>query len=1067
MASLAPMWYQDPALGLDMFRGGSPYHASPSGGAGGMPSYASPFPAPSPSHPVMMPSSAHYGTVSRAPLQPLPRAPSPISNLQPGRSMSPPTPLHHRNQPQFFGVSASSSSPYTFSSNSRLHQHTSSSSFMCSPMMMLKSSNNITASAENEPPQQQQQQPHQPLNMCSPLAVSVAASPFSSATEFSLFSSPPTRLLKTPLPHYSTPSSFSYFHLPFLCTGSDEQPKRLSLPSPIGSPPSSGRAVDSSPTSSLFHFDMSWGALDQTSCCSTSSSVKSSTDSTPTSSQEPSPVSSQSPSPSLSPLSSPPCSRSSSPPSFFFASTPMPIPPRSSSATFVSDAAAHHYNNATYSSPFVGGSMSSWEEAHLEAARLDYSLHASASVASSARSSYSSSPTFSSSCGWEDDQRAMSDRSFSSHYDGSSPQDSGRCAVVDTSEQESLYSSSAESNANNTASTPTTNNNKANGQHNDWDNPRDKQQFKEFVATFKQVEKESGSQKAALFAAQQLLSGAVPSSLHWRVCLELAEVFKRDNMPHQAALCYERAVYLRPGASQPWLEYAKLLEEMGELDRCREVLLWGVHHCPYSESLVVKSIKHEERLGNIENARALLGRLKHFCIQRTWKTVMEGALMEARVGNLQVARRIFKYLIKHVPWYGPIFNEAFRFEERYEQRPLRAVALVEQGLKENPRYGPLWFSGLRIYERLCLDATFSPSSSSASDSLLRQTVFRALNAVPKELVWKIYFEAAQIEERAGNIEQSRNAFKLSALNCPPNLIWKVWIGGARMELAIGNLATARRLLRRGLCMAPRKMRATVLLECSRLEEFAGEKDVARRILRKAKVETKHEWRVFLEAVLLEIRDNNLEAALKEARDALSIHTGTGRLWAVLIHLYRLKGQPRKQVEVFKEALQEVPKSGEVWCEGARIALARGKLRDARIFLDFAIQFTPQYGDSFVEYLRLELMENGPEADLWSLQQACINADPNYGFLWLHCKKGVLDSAREVLDQAKDLLLGLPKERLPTALLSLPLLDDTVVVASDVPAITSSAAEEERKRTEQETTAAARWAAIFGGDPLKP
>ena len=33
---------------------------------------------------------------------------------------------------------------------------------------------------------------------------------------FSLFSSPPTMLLKTPLLHYATPSSFSYFHFPFI-----------------------------------------------------------------------------------------------------------------------------------------------------------------------------------------------------------------------------------------------------------------------------------------------------------------------------------------------------------------------------------------------------------------------------------------------------------------------------------------------------------------------------------------------------------------------------------------------------------------------------------------------------------------------------------------------------------------------------------------------------------------------------------------------------------------------------------------------------------------------------------
>ena len=34
------------------------------------------------------------------------------------------------------------------------------------------------------------------------------------------------------------------------------------------------------------------------------------------------------------------------------------------------------------------------------------------------------------------------------------------------------------------------------------------------------------------------------------------------------------------------------------------------------------------------------------------------------------------------------------------------------------------------------------------------------------------------------------------------------------------------------------------------------------------------------------------------------------------------------------------------------------LARARQFLDFAIKFTPQYGDSFIEYLRLELLTTG-------------------------------------------------------------------------------------------------------------
>lgn len=57
-----------------------------------------------------------------------------------------------------------------------------------------------------------------------------------------------------------------------------------------------------------------------------------------------------------------------------------------------------------------------------------------------------------------------------------------------------------------------------------------------------------------------------------------------------------------------------------------------------------------------------------------------------------------QYLMSHVPWYGPIYNEAFRLEEKSEHHA-SALAIVERGLKEIPRYGPLWFGAFRLCER--------------------------------------------------------------------------------------------------------------------------------------------------------------------------------------------------------------------------------------------------------------------------------------------------------------------------------------------------------------------------------
>jgi hypothetical protein len=80
--------------------------------------------------------------------------------------------------------------------------------------------------------------------------------------------------------------------------------------------------------------------------------------------------------------------------------------------------------------------------------------------------------------------------------------------------------------------------------------------------------------------------------------------------------------------------------------------------------------------------------------------------------------------------------------------------------------------------------------------------------------------------------------------------------------------------------------------------------------------------------------------------------------------------------------------------------------NARRFLDFALEFTPQYGDSFVEYLRLELLQNGPHADLAQLEQVVLTSTPNYGVLWNFCKTHSLETPIQILNNGRRWLLSL-------------------------------------------------------------
>ncbi|CAM9244838.1 unnamed protein product [Chrysoparadoxa australica] len=632
--------------------------------------------------------------------------------------------------------------------------------------------------------------------------------------------------------------------------------------------------------------------------------------------------------------------------------------------------------------------------------------------------------------------------------------------------------------------------------------------FKDFYRTFRAREKIS-CDAARTFAMECF--DLLPIKVHWRLYLEIADLAKRENRFAEARKLYRKVTKLQPFASQGWLEYSKLEDESGDLPKCAQILRRGLMFCEYSETLLVKAIKHEERMGRLSGARELLSRLKHVGIEKVWRTVLEGALLESRAGNIDVARKVLKYLMTHVPWYGPIYYEAFRLEENAEHFEA-ALAIVEQGLTEIPRYGPLWFGAFRLCEKLDMAEAKGALARGERPELTRTqaALQRAKNSISKELVWKVHFEAAQIEERlaslcasgevgkalaAGEPDPSvtdardrllgpcRSRYVSSVLACPLNLRWKVWLAGSRMELAAGNVARARDLLKQAYQEVPDKSMSLVFLECSRLEEFTGNLNAARLILQKARAETKSEWKVFLESVLLEIRASDWVRASSEAESALAIHSGAGRLWAVLVQLKQRTSDEAQQASL-RMALKEVPKSGEVWCEGARIHLnPLGRSFDMKIsctYLEFAIQFTPQYGDSFMECLRLQLLQSvlqpvaakvaegrntieplvptevlehewgregrDPDKDevlfslagsdlsntegeffslsnddlssvvlpreaqyvqtvIEALQLRCVNADPNYGSLWFHCRHRPSDTARSVLMMAKLQMAG--------------------------------------------------------------
>lgn len=244
---------------------------------------------------------------------------------------------------------------------------------------------------------------------------------------------------------------------------------------------------------------------------------------------------------------------------------------------------------------------------------------------------------------------------------------------------------------------------------------------------------------------------------------------------------------------------------------------------------------------------------------------------------------MLKFLTHNIPWYGPLYLAHTKLERDYGSSA-EALSIVERGLKELPRYGPLYFQAFRLLEKE--DLTRNEYNLPRSMAM----ILRADN-ISRELLWKVHLEAAQMHERAAEraaecdpkhfdlkmaLHSTRRSYAKAIALCPPNLSWKVWLSSGRTELSSGNAKKARELFFRAHESVSDKGQSTVLLECARLEEYCGNLALSRSILCKARQQFGNsDWKVWLATVNLESRCGLRERAKAFAHDALNMHRGTG------------------------------------------------------------------------------------------------------------------------------------------------------------------------------------------------
>ena len=447
-----------------------------------------------------------------------------------------------------------------------------------------------------------------------------------------------------------------------------------------------------------------------------------------------------------------------------------------------------------------------------------------------------------------------------------------------------------------------------------------------------------------------------------------AEMAKRLSEVPLSLEFYALSTTYDPATPASWIDRAKLLDEIGEYEKADEVLEEGIFQVQHCEQLIRKLLKSFERKNQHEYARKLLGSLLRSSKIDKETILVEGALFELRQGHVEEAMTILRSVKGQNGWKPNIYSELVQYFER-SGLIMNVFDVVEEGAKLNPRNAII-----------CQSLLKNQKNPKTAISILRESSRKWTN----EFTDKMTTIVCESLAANGYLNIMRSLLAEASAVCSSKQRYKLLFTASTIELIYGDASLSPLLLEQTLSITPFKSKPMVIILLAKVYELNQEYEQAQQLFERAACEFSAEWRVFLELAQFHVHRGDVPKAINVLNEALKTHNGSGRLWAFRVQLEAFNST-ESQIAVLKNAIQAVPKSGEVWCEAARIALNPQteyfSIQSAKQFLEFAYRFTPQHGDSLVE-----MLEKGFEADFSEIQKKFICSEGNYGLLFIYIRK---------------------------------------------------------------------------------
>ena len=420
--------------------------------------------------------------------------------------------------------------------------------------------------------------------------------------------------------------------------------------------------------------------------------------------------------------------------------------------------------------------------------------------------------------------------------------------------------------------------------------------------------------------------------------LESVVQMKKVGRVEDARRQMEQLLKESPTSIPIYVELIRLMMDSGDFQAAREYLKKALVLRGDDEQLLERSLRVEERMGNLSGILQVAETLMASRRYRNVKLVVDACMTMAKLGAVEAARSIFDFLIAHEYCrQGNLVLSYVLFVYRSVSVE-KAHDLLGSVTQAYSKHGPLWFFTFAVLEhRIMVSWDKRSMLPRVQPQELLDAYVDALQSLSIELRWKVFYLATQMLLRTVTqlrlaafsdvhtrpLSHADHAPRLLPARCRQNAARRHLLPPGRLRalsaespvesvasrrarqrarrsfpsLASGiplSLSSPAQCFARSAQCAPVRNAHSLFFEIARLLDFEGAWPVAQRVIVSSMQQVPLEWKLWLERIqqLVSLpplshsqqRDGALREALELNRRVVESHRGAGRLWASLIQL---------------------------------------------------------------------------------------------------------------------------------------------------------------------------------------